>query len=209
VQLSRLANISRAAPSAKLCKKGAKPALSPESVGMKTNTYKIGAALLAVGICVCCTEALAQTSTTVTTSRGAFTEFVPGSETLVVRSEANTAPMRYVVTKQTTFVDETGAPVLVNQITPGSPLSVQYITAGDRLVASRIVVQHAPVAVPNPNVVERSTTTTTTTRALTHHEREALEHQRHEEKERAKDEIEKRKDALDKAKDALDDDDGH
>jgi len=97
--------------------------------------------------------------------------------------------VRYVVTKQTTFVDETGTPVLVNQIAPGSPLSVQYTTTGDRLVASRIVVQHAPV-------VERSTTTTTTTRPLTH-----------DEKEQAKEQIEKRKDALDKAKDKLDDDD--
>jgi len=156
---------------------------------MKTNTYKIGAALVAVGLSVCCMEARAQTSTTVTTTRGAFTEFVPGSETLVVRTEANPAPVRYVVTKQTTFVDETGAPVLVNQIAPGSPLSVQYTTTGDRLVASRIVVQRAPI-------VERTTTTSTTTRPLTH-----------EEKERVKEQIEKRKDALEKAKDKLDDDD--
>jgi len=155
---------------------------------MKTNTFKIGAALLAVAISVCCTRARAQTATTVTTTRGAFTEFVPGSETLVVRTDAPT-PVRYVVTKQTTFVDETGTPVLVNQIAPGSPLSVQYTTTGDRLVASRIVVQHAPV-------VERSTTTTTTTRRLTR-----------DEKEQAKEQIEKRKDALDKAKDKLDDDD--
>jgi len=156
---------------------------------MKTNTFKSGAALLAVAISVCCTQARAQTATTVTTTRGAFTEFVPGSETLVVRTDANPTPVRYVVTKQTTFVDETGTPVLVNQIAPGSPLSVQYTTTGDRLVASRIVVQHAPV-------VERSTTTTTTTRPLTH-----------DEKEQAKEQIEKRKDALDKAKDKLDDDD--
>jgi hypothetical protein len=176
---------------------------------MKTNTYKIGAALLAVGIGVCCTEARAQTSTTttVTTSRGAFTEFVPGSETLVVRTDANPAPVRYVVTKQTTFVDETGAPVAVNRIAPGSPLSVQYTTSGDRLVASRIVVQRAPAAAINPGTVQRSTTTTTTTRPLTHDEKEAIEEHREHQKERAKEEIERRKDALDKAKDALDDDD--
>jgi hypothetical protein len=174
---------------------------------MKTNTYKIGAALLAVGISVCCTEARAQTSTTtVTTTRGAFTEFVPGSETLVVRTDANPAPMRYVVTKQTTFVDETGAPVLANKIAPGTPLSVQYATSGDRLVASRIVVQHTPVAATNPVTVQRSTTTTTTTRPLTHDEKEAVEEHREHEKDRAKEDIERRKDALDKAKDALDDD---
>ena len=45
---------------------------------MKMNITKIGAALLAVGICIT-TEMRAQTTTTVTTTKGAFTEFVPGS----------------------------------------------------------------------------------------------------------------------------------
>ena len=58
-----------------------------------------------------CTELRAQATTTVTTTKGAFTEYVPGSETLVVRTETNPAPSRYVVTKQTTIVDESGAPV--------------------------------------------------------------------------------------------------
>jgi hypothetical protein len=172
---------------------------------MKTKITKIGAALLAVGICVCSAEARAQTTATVTTTRGAFTEFVPGSETVVVRTEPDTTPLRYVVTKQTTVVDETGAPVAVQRITPGSPLAVEYTTSGDRLVASRIIVQHGPVA-PAGGVVEERTTTTTTTAPLTHEEKEALEHQKH----RTKEQIEKREKALEKAKDALDDDDdGH
>jgi hypothetical protein len=173
---------------------------------MKTNIQKIGAGLLALGICVCCTEVRAQATATVTTTRGAFTEFVPGSETVVVRSETDPTPLRYVVTKQTTVVDETGTPVAIERVTPGSPLSVQYTTSGDRLVASRIVVQHAPVAAPGRVVQERTTTTTTTTAPLTHEEKEALEHREH----RAKELKEKREKALEKAKDALeDDDDGH
>jgi len=174
---------------------------------MKTNITKIGAALLAVGICLCSTEVRAQTTATVTTTRGAFTEFVPVSETVVVKTESDTAPLRYVVTKQTTVVDETGAPVTVQRITPGSPLAVEYTTSGDRLVASRIIVQHAPVAPASGVVQERTTTTTTTTAPLTHEEKEALEHREH----RAKEQIEKREKALEKAKDALDDDDdgGH
>jgi hypothetical protein len=139
---------------------------------MKTNIQKIGAGLLALGICVCCTEVRAQATATVTTTRGAFTEFVPGSETVVVRSETDPTPLRYVVTKQTTVVDETGTPVAIERVTPGSPLSVQYTTSGDRLVASRIVVQHAPVAAPGRVVQERTTTTTTTTAPLTHEEKE-------------------------------------
>jgi hypothetical protein len=167
---------------------------------MKTNMTKIGAALVALGISAFCTEARAQT-TTVTTTRGAFTQFVPSSETLVVRSDTNPNPLQYVVTRQTTVVDESGAPVAIDQIAPGAPLSVQYTTAGDRLVASRIVVQR-------PNVVQRTTTTTTTTRPLTHDEKEALEEAREHRKHQLKEQIEAREKALEKAKDALDDDDG-
>jgi hypothetical protein len=177
---------------------------------MKTNIKKIGATLLAAGLCVCGTQARAQTTTTVTTTRGAFTEFVPSSETVVVRSETGAGPTRYVVTRQTSIVDESGAPVAINQIVPGSPVSVQYTGTGDRMVASRIIVQKAPVTTVPATTEDRTITTTTTTRPLTHDEREALEKQRERNKERAEKEIERRKEALDKAKDALDDDDdGH
>jgi len=171
---------------------------------MKTNMKKIGAALVALGISAFCTEALAQT-TTVTTTQGAFTQFVPSSETVVVRSDTNPNPLQYVVTKQTTVVDQSGAPVAIEQIAPGAPLSVQYITTGDRLVASRIVVQR-PIAASAPNVVERTTKTTTTTRPLTHDEKEAVDEAREHRKERVKEQIEEREKALEKAKDALDDD---
>jgi hypothetical protein len=157
---------------------------------MKTNIMKIGPVLLAVGICGWGMDLRAQETTTtaaatVTTTNGAFTEFVPGSETIVVRTEANAAPLRYVVTKQTTIVDEGGAPVVIEKISPGSPLSVEYTGTGDRLVASRIVVRKTPV------VTERNatTTTTTTTRPLTRDEKEAV-----------KEEVEKRKEQVEKAK---------
>ena len=189
---------------------------------MKTNSTKIGAALLAIGICVCCSDLRAQTTTTVTTTRGAFTEFVPASKTVVVRTEAS-APLRYVVTKETTIVDETGAPVTVERIAPGSPLSVEYTGTGENLVASRIVVQRpaavaapvttttttAPVTTTTAPVTtttvpvateQHITTTTATTHTLTHDEKEAL-------KEQKEKQIEKRKEALDKAKDKLEDDD--
>ena len=112
-------------------------ALGCESSYMKINITKIGAALLAIGICMWSTEVRAQTTTTVTTTKGAFTEYAPGSETMVVRTETSSAPLRYVVTKQTTIVDESGAPVAIERISPGSPLSIQYSGTGDHLVASR------------------------------------------------------------------------
>ena len=179
---------------------------------MKINITKIGVALLAVGICIWSTEVRAQATTTVTTTKGAFTEYVPGSETMVVRTETSSAPLRYVVSKQTTIVDESGAPVAIERISPGSPLSIQYTGTGEHLVASRIVVQRPaevttePVTTAPVAAHQDTTTSTTTTRALTHEEKHALKEQREHRKKAMKEEIEKEKDALDKAKDKIDDD---
>jgi hypothetical protein len=177
---------------------------------MKTNIRKMGAALVAIGVCICCAEMRAQTTTTtVTTTRGAFTQFMPDSETVVLRSETSTAPLRYIVTKTTTVVDETGAPVAIQNISPGVPLSVDYTPTGDRLVASRIVVHRTgavgTAVTSGPVTTEQRDTTTTTTRPLTHDEKEALKEQKEDQKERMEKEIERKKEALEKAKDKLDD----
>jgi hypothetical protein len=176
---------------------------------MNTKITTFGAALLAVG-CFWSSQAFAQT-TTVTTTNGAFTEYIPGSETMVVRSETGTSPLRYSVTKQTTIVDETGAPVAIDRISPGSPLSIQYTGLGDRLVASRVVVRRAATATTAVTSVpvsgQQTNTTTTTTRPMTHEEKHALKEEREHQKKAAKEEIEHQKDALDKAKDKLDDQD--
>jgi hypothetical protein len=168
-------------------------------------------ALLALG-CFWSSQAFAQTTTSVTTTNGAFTEYVPGSETMVVRSEAATSPLRYTVTKQTTIVDETGAPVAIERISPGSQLSIQYTGLGDRLVASRVVVRRAATATTAVTSVpavtgQQSNTTTTTTRPLTHEEKHALKEEREHPGRAAKKQIEHQKEALDKAKDKLDDHD--
>jgi hypothetical protein len=178
---------------------------------MNTKMTALCVALLAVG-CFWSSQAFAQTSTTVTTTNGAFTEYVPGSETMVVRSEAGTSPLRYSVTKQTTIVDETGAPVAIDRISPGSQLSIQYTGSGDQLVASRVVVRRAATATTAVTSVpavagQQTNTTTTTTRPLTHEEKHALKEEREHQKKAAKEEIERQKDALDKAKDKLDDHD--
>jgi hypothetical protein len=178
---------------------------------MNTKMRTLGAALLAVG-CFWASQAFTQTTTTVTTTNGAFTEYVPGSETMVVRSETGTtSPLRYSVTKQTTIVDETGAPVAIERISPGSQLSIQYTGSGDRLVASRVVVRRAAAATTAVTSVpagtgQQTNTTTTTTRPMTHEEKHALKEEREHQKKAAKEEIEHQKDALDKAKDKLDDD---
>jgi len=180
-----------------------------ESSYMKTNISKIGAAILAIVLCVWSTEVRAQTTTTVTTTKGASTEFVPGSQTVVVRTEAS-APLRYVVTKQTTIVDEAGAPVAIERISPGSPLSIEYTGTGENLIASRIVVQKAAAVtapVTTAPVVSEKRTTNTTTRTLTDDEKEALKERKEHRKEQLEKQIEKRKEALGEAKDKLEESD--
>jgi hypothetical protein len=176
---------------------------------MNTKMITLGAALLAVG-CFWSSQAFAQATTTVTTTNGAFTEYIPGSQTMVVRSETGTSPLRYSVTKQTTIVDETGAPVTIDRISPGSQLSVQYTGSGDQLLASRVVVRRAATSTvtSEPAVAGQQTnTTTTTTRPLTHDEKHALKEEREHPGRAAKEEIEHQKRALEKAKDKLDDHD--
>jgi hypothetical protein len=175
---------------------------------MKINITKIGAGLLAVGLCLWSAQVFAQTTTTaVTTTKGAFSEYVPASETVVVKSESSTAPVRYVVSKQTTVVDETGAPVAIERISPGTPLSVQYSGTDDQRVISRIVVQRptatttttAPVT--TGAVVNDQQTTTTTTRPLTHKEKHAIKEAREHPEREAKEQAEKEKEAAEKDRD--------
>jgi len=187
-------------------------ALSREFIIMNTKMTKLGAALLAVG-CFWSSQAFAQATTTVTTTNGAFTEYVPGSETMVVRSEAGTSPLRYSVTKQTTIVDETGAPVAIDRISPGSQLSIQYTGSGDQLVASRVVVRRAATAttavtsVPAVTGQQTKEERVVVERPLTHDEKHALKEDREHPGRAAKEQIERQKEALEKAKDKLDDHD--
>ena len=163
----------------------------------------LGAALLAVG-CFWSSQALAQTATTVTTTNGSFTEYVPGSQTMVVRSEAGTSPLRYSVSKQTTVVDEAGAPVAIERISPGSQLSIQYTGSGDQLVASRVVVRRpatSTVTSVPPMAEQQTNTTTTTTRPLTHKEKHALKEEREHPGRAEKEAIEKEKGGLEREND--------
>jgi len=85
---------------------------------------------------------LAQTaveSTTTTTTAGTVSEFGPGA--LVIRSESSSEPIRYNYTKTTTYVDESGAPVSVESVKAGLPVTVYYEREGDQTVARKVVVR--------------------------------------------------------------------
>ena len=99
-------------------------------------------------------------TTTTTTSAGTISDF--GPETIIIRSETSPEPIRYSYSKTTTYVDETGAPVSVETVKSGLPVTVYYVKVGDRMVASKVIVRKA-VAKAAPTIEEKKTTTTTTT----------------------------------------------
>ena len=106
-------------------------------------------------------QSLPNQPTTTTNSAGTISEF--GPETIVIRSTTAAEPLRYSYSKTTTYVDETGAPVSIETVKSGLPVTVYYTRVGDQLVASRVIVKRAVVVVPTAPVIEKKTTTTTTT----------------------------------------------
>jgi hypothetical protein len=102
-----------------------------------------------------------ETTTKTTTSAGTISEF--GPETIIVKSESSPEPMRYSYSKTTTYVDDAGAPVSMETVKSGLPVTVYYAQDGDRMVASKVIVRRTAVVAPATPVIEKKTTTTTTT----------------------------------------------
>ena len=100
------------------------------------------------------------TTTKTTFTAGTVSEFSP--EVLTVRTTQSGVPVRYSYTKTTRYVDDTGAPVAVEQVTSGRPVTVHYVKEGNRHIAQRVVVHKTATAVPPPQVIEERTKTTTT-----------------------------------------------
>ena len=106
---------------------------------------------------------------TTTTTAGTISSFDPN--TIMVRTESSPDPVRYSYNKTTTYVDENGAPVSMETVRSGVPVTVSYIKNGDDMLASRVIVRKveevAPttrttVVAPVAPVIEEKRTTTTT-----------------------------------------------
>lgn len=103
----------------------------------------------------------AVTTTSTTTTAGTISEFSPN--TIIVRSESAPEPIRYSYTKSTTYVDETGAPVSIETVKSGLPVTVYYTKEGDGMVATKVIVRKAVTTSGDATVVEKKSSTTTTT----------------------------------------------
>ena len=126
------------------------------------NRTLIGAAQLGLMLLTANTilaQTIVKETTSATTSAGVISEF--GPETIIIRSETSPEPIRYVYSKTTTYVDETGAPVSMETVKSGLPVTVYYVKDGERMVASKVIVRKAVVKTV-PTIEEKKTTTTTT-----------------------------------------------
>ncbi|MDP1590552.1 MAG: hypothetical protein Q8M07_22555 [Prosthecobacter sp.] len=93
--------------------------------------------------------------TTTTTSAGTITDF--GTGRMIIKTETSPAPLNYLYSETTTYVDESGVPVAIETVKSGLPVTVYYTQVGDTLTATKVVVRKVPL------IEEKKTTTTTTT----------------------------------------------
>ena len=110
--------------------------------------------------------------TKTTTTSGTVSEF--GPERIVIRSETAKSPLGYSFTKTTTYVDEDGAPVSVETVKSGLPVTVYYTRDGDRMIANKVVVRRMPSRERRGVVEERTTSTTTTMGTVSEFGRDAF-----------------------------------
>jgi hypothetical protein len=106
------------------------------------------------------TASVTESSTSTTTSAGTISEFTPTGDSIVLKSETSTEPMRYSYSKSTTVVDEAGAPVDVSIVKMGIPVQVMYVKEGDRMVARKIIVKKKMATTGGVSERHESTTTT-------------------------------------------------
>lgn len=99
--------------------------------------------------------ALVEERTTTTNSMGTISEF--GRDAFVIKSDTSPAPVRYLYSTRTTYVDENGAPVSVEAVKSGLPVTVYYTREGDRMNATKVVVRKAV----DPSVIIQKKTTVT------------------------------------------------
>ena len=129
---------------------------------MKNITRKCLNAAVLAGLLTMVSLASAQSTTTTSTSiqsAGTISQFSP--DTIVVKTTTSDAPISYSYSKTTTYVDQSGNPVSMETVKSGLPVTVYYTQDGDKMIATKVVVQSATT--PADTSIETKKTTTTTT----------------------------------------------
>ena len=78
------------------------------------------------------------TTTTTTNADGTISSFT--KDEFVTTSPTSNKPVTYGYSKTTQYVDENGAPVSIEIVKSGVPVTVSYVRDGDRYIAQRVIV---------------------------------------------------------------------
>ena len=131
---------------------------------MKTTIRKFSRKVAFLGVLLATANVvMAQTSVTTVitpTAAGIVRTFSP--DAITVTTDSSPTPVRYSFSKTTTYVDENGNPVSMETVTSGLPVTVYYNNDGDRLVATKVVVNKRVDVNPDGSVIRHTTTTSTT-----------------------------------------------
>jgi hypothetical protein len=95
-----------------------------------------------------------------TTTQGTVSEF--GPQSIIIRSQTGTEPVRYLYNSTTNYVDENGSPIAVATVKGGLPVTIYYTKVGDTMVASKVMVRKV-ITTPSPSPSVETTQTTTNT----------------------------------------------
>ena len=86
-----------------------------------------------------------------------------GPDTFMLRAGPASDPYSYSLSKTTTYVDETGAPVSMEEVKSGSPVTVYHTQLNGKTVVSKVMVNSkTKTTAPAIEAEQKSTTTTTT-----------------------------------------------
>ena len=140
-------------------------AVERDNIGnMKTILKKSMSAVAFAGLLATAGVACAQSSTTTTsTTQSAGTVSSIDPNAISIQSTTSVAPTSYSYSKTTTYVDQDGNPVSVETVKSGLPVTVYYTRVGDRMTASKVVVQRTSAPVDAGATIETRKSTTTTT----------------------------------------------
>ena len=128
---------------------------------MRTKRFTSTLSLaLAFGLLGSVSVSLADSTVTTektTSYSGVVSDFNTGTSTIILKSETAPAPTTYTFTKETVFVDGQGK-VVSQETIRNSPVTVEYIKEGDRMIVRRVVL-----TTPTSGTRSKETTTHTET----------------------------------------------
>ena len=88
---------------------------------------------------------------------GAASEVLPSSSTIIIKSDSDPPPSRYIYNSKTVWVDSEGNTVTMEALR-NQPVTIYYEKQGDQMVVTRVVAQR-----PASKIIKHKSTTTETT----------------------------------------------